>query len=290
MSGVLNVISSYKTTAAGGITAYPTSNLALSVSYREMPGMGYTGIIFRIRRSSDNAELDFYQGATEGSWNTTRGGGGTDLITWIGSNDAHVVRWYRQDGSASYLEQMTAGNQPKLIVSGTLQTSGGYPAILFDGSLTYFMVINGTPNVSNQVPHMRFYVGNRTGSSKYGMVISKSGSDLNGWMVARWNDNYIYQRTTDGQDKANSTSTTTSFERLSAFATSTSAGMDTNAGNVAITHTETSYTAVNFNHYGRWDAAGIIADFKIVEDIIYSTYDSGDYTDIADFMDSEFGL
>jgi hypothetical protein len=282
------IINSYQFASGGGFTEYP-SGARFAVSLRELPGLSYTGKLIRVRRSSDNAELDFYQGATEYSWNTTRGGGGTDLVTWIGANTGYVTELFRQDGSSGKLTQTTAGNQPIIISSGTLLTSGGYPCILFNSAATNWMSIDTTTPPSNLVPHTSFVVGNRTASAKYGLTMSRYDS-TDGWSIARWGDNKVYQRTTDGQDGATNTNTTTSFEILAAWATASNFSMDTDAGNIAAGHTETSYGTINFNEYGRWDKAGVISDFNLVEHVYYQSDKSSDYQDIIDFMKGEFGL
>jgi len=283
------IINPYQFAAAGGgLTEYP-SGIDFAVSTREIPGLAWTGLIFKVRRSSDNAELSFYQGATEYNWNTTRGGGGTDLETWVGAGSGYVIEWYRQDGSSGKLSQSVSANAPKIIDAGTLMSSGGFAALWFDSSNSNYMTIDATTPPSNLVSHTSMYAGNRVASGGYGMLMTRGGS-TDGWSIARWGDNYVKQRTTDGQDEANSTSTTTAFEILAAKATSTSHSMDNHAGNIASTHTETGYGTIDFNEYGRWSVAGVYANFKVVEHIYYNGEARTDYQDIIDFMASEFGL
>lgn len=275
-------------TAGGGLTEYP-SGIDFAISVREIPGLAWTGAIFKVRRSSDNAELTFYQGTGEYNWNTTRGGGGTDLETWIGANTGYVTEWYRQDGSGGKMAQTTSGSQPRIISAGTLQTSGGYPAVWFDKDSFNLMVIDGTGLPSNAVPYTHMFAGNRVASATAGLIMSKTGN-TNGFSLVRWTDNYVYQRSTDGQDQSTGTSTAASLEVLAAWATSTAHSMDTHAGNIASGHTETAYSSVGFDHYARWDSIGAYGNCKIIEHVYYNGEARSDYQDIIDFMASEFGL
>jgi hypothetical protein len=93
---------------------------------------GWTGALCRLRRGGDNVEADFYQGASAGDLNTTRGGGGTDALTWVtqGSGDGagYGRTFYDQSGNANDLIQSTSGSQLALIESSAYNTIGGNPA------------------------------------------------------------------------------------------------------------------------------------------------------------------
>jgi hypothetical protein len=86
----------------------------------------YAGSAIRIRRSSDNAELDI-------------GFVGEDLdtaavATFVGANSAFVVTWYDQSGSADDATQPTVANQARIVNAGTLDVRNGKACPLFDGS------------------------------------------------------------------------------------------------------------------------------------------------------------
>jgi len=283
------IINPYQFGGAAGLTEYP-SGIDFAVSTREIPGLAWTGAIFKVRRSSDNAELTFYQNVEWTSWNTTRGGGGTDLATWVGAGSGFVTEWYRQDGSGGKLAQTVSGNQPKIIDTGTLCTSGGYPCVKFLSASNNYFTIDTTTPPSNLVPHTSIIIGNRITAGTYGLMMSKSGSNANGWSIARWGDNKVNQRTTDGQDTATNTDTTTSFEVLAAWATSTSHSMDTHAGNIASGHTETGYSTIDFNHYSRWDLAGIYGNMNVVEHVYWNGEALSNYSDAIAFAAGEVGL
>jgi len=81
----------------------------------------YTGPVCRLRRLGDNVGADFYQGATAGTLNTVRGGGGTDALTWVnqggGTGVATVSKLYDQSGNGNHAGQTTAANQAGIIDS-----------------------------------------------------------------------------------------------------------------------------------------------------------------------------
>jgi len=84
--------------------------------------------VVKVRRSGDDAELDFT--ANEVS-------GGT-LEAWVvaggGTKDGFVTTWYDQSGNGNNATQATAANQPKIVSSGTLVEENSKAVIDFDGA------------------------------------------------------------------------------------------------------------------------------------------------------------
>lgn len=77
--------------------------------------------VVRVRRSSDNAELDF---------TATQVIDGT-LTSWVGANNGFVRTWYDQTGSGRHAIQATAALQPRIVNAGVLETDNGKPIIRF---------------------------------------------------------------------------------------------------------------------------------------------------------------
>jgi len=104
-------------TYTGSAAAYSLRSLSSS-----------TTNVVKVRRSGDDAELDFT--ASEVS-------GGT-LAAWVvaggGTEDGFVTTWYDQSGNTNNATQATAASQPKIVSSGTLVTENGKAAVDFDGS------------------------------------------------------------------------------------------------------------------------------------------------------------
>lgn len=85
----------------------------------------YSGPLLRIRRSSDNAELDFGSGLAMGEyvdWSA--------VDTWLSGSTAFVAIWYDQSGNGFDLEQSTAGKQPVISTASTVSVTR---SVLFDG-------------------------------------------------------------------------------------------------------------------------------------------------------------
>ena len=84
--------------------------------------------VVKVRRSGDNAELNFT--ATEVSDGT--------LASWVtaggGTEDGFVTTWYDQSGNGNNATQATAANQPKIVSAGSLVTENGKAAMDFDGT------------------------------------------------------------------------------------------------------------------------------------------------------------
>lgn len=78
----------------------------------------YTGNAIRVRRGSDNTELDIpFDG--NGQLNTN------ELLNFAGVGDAFVVTMYDQSGNGRDVIQGTASAQPKIVASGVLYTING---------------------------------------------------------------------------------------------------------------------------------------------------------------------
>ena len=103
---------------------YPSAVAAYSL--RKLRA-AYTGSCIQVRRSSDNAIQDF--GFLNNVLDTTA------LLTFVGAGNGFVVRWYDQSGNSRDIVGNTIGTsvQPKIIVSGVLQTVNAKPAILANG-------------------------------------------------------------------------------------------------------------------------------------------------------------
>lgn len=120
----------------GLLNQYP--NAAAAYSLRNL--IAGTGAVIRARRSSDNVEADFTAAEIDNS----------DLETWVGAgNDGFVVTWYDQSGKANNATQSTAANQPKIVISGTLVTANGKPAVDFTNTSRLTASVTGFNTFTN---------------------------------------------------------------------------------------------------------------------------------------------
>ncbi len=120
MDMLLATIASSRRRFVGLLDLYPGAAAAYSLRALRASWMG--SAVVRVRRSSDNAESDFT--AAQISDGT--------LTTWTGANNGFVVTWYDQSGNARNATQATAGNQPRIVNAGVLETGEtGKPCVRF---------------------------------------------------------------------------------------------------------------------------------------------------------------
>jgi PKD repeat protein len=106
-------------------------NPAAAYSLRKLtPNSVYSGAAIRVRRSSDNTEQDinFVSSLANATIDTTA------LLTFVGAGNGFVTTIYNQNGSGEHLTQTTASSQPRIVLSGVVDTLNSLPSMVFDGS------------------------------------------------------------------------------------------------------------------------------------------------------------
>ena len=133
---------------SGSVAAPSVSTMLLDVysgasaaySLRKLSST-YTGSAIRVRRSSDNTELNIGFDAN-GDLDTY------SLSAFVGTGNGFVTTWYDQSGSYNLI-QTTAANQPSIVLSGAINTQNGKPILITDFNSHMFndsLPINGTTN------------------------------------------------------------------------------------------------------------------------------------------------
>lgn len=107
----------------GILDSYPGA--AAAYSLRKLSST-YNGSAIRVRRSSDNTELDI--GFTGVELNTS------ELLAFCGAGSGFVETWYDQSGNGYDATQLTAAYQPQVVSSGSVNFRNAKPALQFDGS------------------------------------------------------------------------------------------------------------------------------------------------------------
>jgi trimeric autotransporter adhesin len=109
---------------------YPLDDLDAAAAYslRKLR-TAYGGDAVNVRRSTDNLEIPI--GFIGNELDTTA------LLSHCGAGNGFVTTWYDQSGNGRHATQTTAGNQPRIVGSGVIETQNGRPALFFDGS-TFF--------------------------------------------------------------------------------------------------------------------------------------------------------
>ena len=152
----------------GILNQFPGASLGLSLDKLDK---NYTGSAIKVRRSSNNDELDI--GFVNNELDTA------SLLTFAGSGDAFVTIWYDSSGLNNNAFQTSAGNQPKIVDSGSVILDEGKPAFLFSGN-QWLQTVNPYP--TNQYLSA-FYLASSTGNSQRVLDTRGTGSegDVKGW-------------------------------------------------------------------------------------------------------------
>jgi hypothetical protein len=152
--------------------------------------------VIRVRRSSDNAELNFRANEiTDGT-----------LTTWTGAGDAFVTIIYDQVGSND-MTQTNASRQGMIVIGGTLQTDNGKPVILRSTDNNGGYISAYAPNNGVTVKGV-FYVGDNEGRSGSIFGSNSGGSDY-GFLVTNGSSStFVDNFPTISLTKLNGTTTT----------------------------------------------------------------------------------
>jgi len=146
---------------AGLLDYYPNASAAYSL---RALNSNYTGPAITVRRSSDNDVQDIkllYDGELD-----TEG-----LLSFVGSGDGFVSKWYDQSGEGVNATQGSASAQPKIVSNGSLITKGGVAAIDFDGVNDDLRI---TTPVLNEINISHFSVSSSNSPETIGAVLCQS--------------------------------------------------------------------------------------------------------------------
>jgi len=150
------------------LDAFPGATVAYSV--RKLRTV-YTGSAIRVRRSSDNTETDIGFDAN-GNLNTTT------LLTFVGAGDGFISKWYDQSGNANDGLQTLFGAQPKIVISGVLQTQNGLPTLFYDNySVEFTNLITSSGDTS------AYIVGSGLTDARGGPIIGHSSPGGSGMVL-----------------------------------------------------------------------------------------------------------
>ena len=183
-AGIIPSFSFLLDTYSGAATAYSLRQLSSS----------YSGDAIRVRRASDNAELNI--GFVANELDTA------SLTTFCSGTNGFVTTWYDQSGNARNATQGTAANQPQIVSSGALLTLNGKPRISLDGTNDFLSISSFNYAASNY----NSFVGSRNAIGR--RLMGLAGSQ---YIFSLWTDDkYYLQANTAGYQTSTTTDTTTS--------------------------------------------------------------------------------
>jgi hypothetical protein len=139
-----------RTSIESNIGGYFTQNTPLLDTYTgaaacyslRLMRTAYTGALIRVRRSSDNTELDINANVF-GELDTV------SLLDFAGTGDAFCKVWYDQSGNSNDATQTATGSQPQIVSSGAVIVENGKPAVEFDGSNDEFALLLSGLNIND---------------------------------------------------------------------------------------------------------------------------------------------
>jgi len=136
----------------GMLNLFPNASLGLSLDKLDK---NYTGSAIKVRRSSDNAELDI--GFVNNELDTA------SLLDFVSSGDAFVTIIYDQVGSNN-MTQTTSSLQGQIVSNGSVILKGGKPCIIRSADDKGGYLSTYAPNDGVAVKGM-FYVGDNEGKT-----------------------------------------------------------------------------------------------------------------------------
>lgn len=155
------------------------SNISFALSMRVLES-DYVGPLVRLRRSSDNAELDF-------SWSDNDIVDISGIDTWRNGSDVYIVRWYDQSGLGRDAVQNIANNQPRFYPDTNI------PYFQGDGSNDHLTIDtpNGIQDVTNAgVEGTVLSVMSATTKEQHTFGVL---TDADRWSShVNWSNNYLY--------------------------------------------------------------------------------------------------
>lgn len=263
--------------------AFMPTSTSVILDTREIDGITHTGAIFKVRRSSDGVEADFYQGTTPNTLNTTRGGGGTDISTWLAGSSATVSRWYYLDNSGNYASYGTVSRQPILATSGTVETVNGKIALKYvQGSattMTLFAQVSAVENWTSCIVAKRAASGQR--------ILGICGG-FYAYSIIQDTDNVFYIRSRSGYIASSADTGTAQMIAVTTMAGSTRE-MRKNGAAVTTSYTSSPNSA-NFKEAGSWDDAGYYGSFHVQSMILWSSDKSANSSDIETVQNEYYGI
>jgi len=134
----------------------------------------YTGSCIRVRRSSDNAELDI--GFVGNNFDTA------SLLTFVGAGNGFVSKRYDQSANSFDLLQASAANQPQIVSSGSIVTESGYSMIDYDGANSSMETASGLNFGTSSRSVFIVQKSDATGNGSR-LALNSSYTPSNAWII-----------------------------------------------------------------------------------------------------------
>jgi len=263
----------------GILNQFPGASLGLSLRLLDK---NYTGFCIKVRRSSNNDELDI--GFVNNELDTA------SLLDFVGSGNGFVSIWYDQSGEGNNLLQTSASYQPIIVKAGVLETENGKPALNFDGINDFLL---NTSFKLNPVPFTLFIVNKFNETDSIQHLIDQSEGSNAGYLFRTIQNDYDYYYYPDiiGVTVANSN---TSQKLMSQLVADENQKFYLNS-----TLSASATTAINNNPIPTYDfviggdpdnSGERNADTFLQEVIIYKSNQESNITDIQENINNHYSI
>lgn len=165
------------------LSSYSQTNCSAAYSLRLLKA-NYTGPMVNVRRSSDNATMDFF-GNIHGYIGSRISGTGQSLNEWLNGATGSIVIFYDQSGNQRNISQSVNANQPT--ISGTNITFNGSThyldttnAPLTAGLDTYTFIVNWKPTTVNSLNRIIEQFSGTTSSTCAALLSVNNNYGFNG--------------------------------------------------------------------------------------------------------------
>jgi len=255
----------------GLLDLYP--NAARAYSVRKLRD-AYTGAALRVKRSSDDTEQDI--GFVGEDLDTSA------LSSFVGANNGIVVTWYDQSENGINATA-TAGNEPQIVSSGTIQTTGTKTSLLALNKLMTFTAINVTRYTSLLVGKKNSATSNRL----IGFATTTTPNPL----LAHWSDNNIYFQWEDFYIIPSSVINNIDYEVIIASTTSTTTATMARNGSTLSIGSPVSFPTIGQNinailKYGGTDRG----DAQHQELILWDSEQDANFTGIQNNINDYYAI
>lgn len=237
------------------LDSYP--NAIVGFSLRKLRG-GYNGSCIRVRRSSDNSELNI--GFVNDELDTA------SLLSFCGANNGFISLWYDQSINSNNATQTTILSQPQIVASGSIINVNTKSAITFDGTNDF---LNLTTTINPASSSYNTFVGKRDLASRrmFGLSGRQSSS---AYLFGLWSDNkYYLQANSTNYQTSNAVDNSTAQLLLTGANSSGSMSIYKN-NNLVPSSQITTPIILTLNAIGAYGISSIVANCSIQEIVFYN--------------------
>jgi hypothetical protein len=253
----------------------------------------YNGSCIRVRRSSDNAELDI-------GFNNLRSLDTDTMLSFCGSGNAFVTTWYDQTGNLINATQTTASSQPQIVSSGVVITENSKPTLQFDGTNDTLSFAGNYINTASAHTNFVLYrLRNGAVSDNVIMTLKNNSNDLlyfmGGTSLSSYQDFVIGSTSGWSAFKYNGIAIN-QFKLLSDFYNGSSATSASNFNRYTNNTLQSTTGTMSFgganstnNNIASWGTV-LYTPINMSELIIYSSNQSSNISQIGSNIISYYGL